>query len=385
MSLWIRRPWPRAASRPVGPRSNLRSHANLTGGRAIPGPERREEPEAAEQPGRGDRPGNEAASAAPGSRETAVCVRGLRRRFGDFWAVDGVDLSVGQGEVVGLLGPNGSGKSTTIRMICGLLVPTEGTIRVAGLDPVRQALAVKSRIGYMTQHFSLYADLTVAENLEFYGATYGLRRRERAEAQERWLSLLGLEDYAHRPLGEAPPGWTRRAAFACAVIADPPVLLLDEPTSGVDRETSDLLWRLCARQAESGAAVLVTTHWLAEAERCDRACIIAAGRVVGEGPPQELRRGLRGRILGVQAEPIGRGLAALKAWERALAVAVVGPWIRVEVEGDAAAAVEEVGRVLEGAGARLKAAEPLEPTLDDVFVHLVTSNRGGRSDGEVAR
>jgi ABC-2 type transport system ATP-binding protein len=305
--------------------------------------------------------------------KAAVEVRGLRRRFGAFWAVDGVDLEVRRGEVVGLLGPNGAGKSTAIRMICGLLTPTAGTISVAGIDPVRNPLAVKARIGYMTQHFSLYGDLTVAENIEFYGALYGLRKAARAEAMERWMTVLALHDFAGRPMGEMPPGWLRRVGFACAVIAEPPVLVLDEPTSGVDLETSDLLWQLCARQARAGAAVLVTTHSMSEAERCERVCVIAAGRVVGQGTPQSLEETLRGRVLGVQAEPIGPSLQALKAWPRARAVAVVGRWLRVEIEGDARSAAEELGQVVAAAGGAVQAIEAVEPTLDDVFLHLVTT------------
>jgi ABC-2 type transport system ATP-binding protein len=305
--------------------------------------------------------------------EAAVRVRGLRRRFGDFWAVDGVDLGVAAGEILGLLGPNGAGKSTVIRMICGLLLPTAGEISVAGIDPVHNPLAVKARIGYMTQHFSLYADLTVAENLSFYGAMYGLRGRALSAALGRWSSALGLGDYMQRPIGEMPPGCRRRAAFACAVIAEPPVLLLDEPTSGVDLQTSDLLWRLCARQAARGAAVLVTTHSMAEAERCERVCILAAGRIVGVGTPRGLADGLRGYMLGVEAGPLGTSVEALKAWPGARAVAVVGRMIRVEVTGALSDAEPQARRAVEQAGGRVTAVRAVEPTLDDVFVHLVTA------------
>ncbi len=315
------------------------------------------------------------AFASNANGKAVVQVLGLRRRFRDFWAVSGVDLQVGAGEVVGLLGPNGAGKSTIIRMICGLLLPSAGEIAVAGIDPVRRPLAVKARIGYMTQHFSLYRDLTVAENLSFYGAMYGIRGRGLRQAVERWSSGLGLEQYAQRPTGELPPGWAQRLAFACACIAQPPVLLLDEPTSGVDLETSDLVWRLCAQQAARGAAVLVTTHSMAEAERCQRVCIVAAGRIVGEGAPQALADTLRGRILGIQADPLGAGLAALKAWPRAHAVAVVGNRIRVEVTGDPSSAQHQARQVVEQAGARAEAVEIATPTLDDVFVHLATANQ----------
>lgn len=314
-----------------------------------------------------------AAEAAALALGALVSVRGLRRRFGDFWAVDGVNLEVAAGEVVAILGPNGAGKSTTLRIICGLLAPTAGDVRVAGLDPARQPLAVKRHIGYLTQHFSLYADLTVEENLRFYGALYGLREAGLAEAVRHWLNLVGLEAHARRQAGELPPGWTRRLGFACAAIAGPPVLVLDEPTSGVDLETSDLLWGLCGQLAVGGAAVLVSTHTMAEAERCSRVCILSGGRVVGEGTPQTLVETLQGHMLGVEAEPLGTAVRALKAWPAARAVAVVGRWIRVEVAGDAAAMLEEARSAVEAAGARVVACQPLAPSLDDVFVHLVTT------------
>jgi ABC-2 type transport system ATP-binding protein len=175
-----------------------------------------------------------------------------------------------------------------------------------------------------------------------------------------------------RPTGEMPPGWTRRAAFACAAIAEPPVLLLDEPTSGVDLETSDLVWRLCAQLAARGAAVLVTTHSMAEAERCERVCILAAGRIAGAGTPRGLADSLRGHMLGVEAEPLGTSVEALKAWPGARAVAVVGRMIRVEVTGASSDAQPQARRAVERAGARVTAVRAVEPTLDDVFVHLVT-------------
>ncbi|MCX7598963.1 MAG: ABC transporter ATP-binding protein [Armatimonadetes bacterium] len=316
------------------------------------------------------------ALAESSTTDAVVRVQGLRRRFGNFWAVDGVDLDVAAGEVVGLLGPNGAGKSTTLRIICGLLVPTAGHVRVAGFDPARQPLAVKRQIGYLTQHFSLYSDLTAQENLLFYGALYGLSGARLTETVGRWLGLVGLESQASRLAGELPPGWTRRLGFACAAIAEPSVLVLDEPTSGVDLETSDLLWGLCGRLAAGGAAVLVSTHSMAEAERCGRVCIMSAGRVVGEGTPQALVDTLQGHMLGIEAEPLGAAVGALKAWPAARAVAVVGRWIRVEVAGDATAMLAEARAVVETAGARVLACQALSPSLDDVFVHLVAGSGG---------
>ena len=306
------------------------------------------------------------------AQEAVIQVRGLKKRFGDFWAVRGIDLIVHAGEIVGLLGSNGAGKSTTIRMICGLLHPTAGEVRVAGHDPAREPIAVKAVIGYVTQHQALYSDLTIRENVRFYGGVWGLAGRALEEAVEMWMERLRLRDFADQPLRDVPPGPARCAAFACAAIGNPPVLVLDEPTSSVDTETSELIWNLCAEHRDQGGAVLVTTHWMAEAERCDRVCIVAAGRIVGEGTPGELREMLKGRILGVQAIPSAKAVTALKAWPGAKAVAVAGRWIRVEVDGDAAAAVDAARQAAESAGARVLEVRPLEPLLDDVFVHLVT-------------
>lgn len=301
-----------------------------------------------------------------------ISVRALRKRFGQFWAVKGVDLSVRAGEIVGLLGPNGAGKSTTIRIICGLLKPTEGQVLVAGRDPAQEPLAVKASIGYVTQHQSLYSDLTVRENVRFYGATCGLRGRHLSDRLELWLDRLHLHDWADQVMREVPPGPARRAAFACAAIGEPPALVLDEPTSGVDMDTSELIWDLCAERRDAGGAVLVTTHWMAEAERCDRVCIMADGRIVGEGEPEALRSRLAGHIVGIDATPVAKAVSALKEWSAARAVAVAGRWIRVEVAGEAADTIREAREIVEASGASVHAVEPLEPMLDDVFVHLVS-------------
>ncbi len=313
----------------------------------------------------------------PSAAEVLVRASGLARRFGDFWAVRGVDLHVASGEIVGLLGPNGAGKSTTIRMLCGLLPPTSGEITVAGVDPVRHPQAVKSRIGYMTQHFSLYADLTVRENLDFYAAMYGLRPAERRRAVDDWLERLDLARASDQPAGLLPPGFQRRAAFACAVVAQPPVLMLDEPTSGADLQTSDLLWRLIAEQAAAGAAVLVTTHWMAEAERCHRVCIMASGRLVADGPPDRLTSALQGRVLGIKAQPLHLAAQALRGWQLAAAVSIAGEWIRVETRQPAEHLAEQAARVVAAAGAQVLDARPLNANLDDVFVHFVAGAETG--------
>ncbi|MFO7946014.1 MAG: ABC transporter ATP-binding protein [Armatimonadota bacterium] len=305
----------------------------------------------------------------------AIRARGLRRRFGrDFWAVDDIDLDVHEGEIVGLLGPNGAGKSTTMRMLCGLLLPTEGEIRVADIDPVQNPLDVKAHIGYVTQHFSLYADLTVRENLRFYGQVYGVRASRLDEVLDYWVEVMELDQWRDRPMSDMPPGWTRRAMFACAMLHDPPVLILDEPTSGVDLETSDLLWRLAREKADDGAAILVSTHFMAEAERCDTVNIMAAGHLVGEGTPQELVSTLQDRMMAVEARPLNVALKALSQWDRSLAATVSGSNIRVEIAGDVQGALQEARQIVEDAGGTAENARRVPATLDDVFLHLVTED-----------
>lgn len=310
-----------------------------------------------------------------GDNSLAVKARGLSRRFGrDFWAVDSVDLDVHEGEIVGLLGPNGAGKSTTMRMLCGLLLPTEGEISVAGIDPVANPLDVKAHIGYVTQHFSLYADLTVRENLRFYGEVYGVSGADLEDTSDHWIGVLELDRWRDRLMSDMPPGWTRRAMFACAMLPDPPVLILDEPTSGVDLETSDLLWRLCRQQADRGAAVLVSTHFMAEAERCDTVSIMAAGHLLASGTPRDLVGRLEDRMMAVEARPLNVALNALSQWDRSLAATVSGSNIRVEVEGDMQTALQEAQQIVEEAGGSAGDAHTVPPTLDDVFLHIVTGD-----------
>lgn len=224
------------------------------------------------------------------SRDFAVFASGLTRKFGKFVAVDHIDLAVRPGEIFGFLGANGAGKTTAIRMLCGLLAPSEGDAWVAGLSVAAQPDAIKRRIGYMSQKFSLYSDLTIRENLEFYGGVYGLPRDQAQERSRELMQRLGLTDFARRLPSSLPLGYRQRLALGCAALHRPQILFLDEPTGGVDPVARRAFWDLIYELADSGATVFVTTHYMDEAEYCGRVSIMDKGRIVALGAPDELKR-----------------------------------------------------------------------------------------------
>lgn len=221
--------------------------------------------------------------------KNAIETRKLTRRFGDFLAVNEVSLEVPEGSVMGLLGPNGAGKTTLIRMLLGLLVPSSGEGRVLGHDLVRGSEAIRKQAGYMSQRFSLYNDLTAEENLAFFGRVYGLKGADLADRKEELLSWSGLKEQRRALAGELGGGLRQRLAFACAILHRPTLLLLDEPTSGVDPASRRKFWDLIYSLSDGGTTVLVTTHYMDEAEHCDRLGMILAGRLVALGTPAELR------------------------------------------------------------------------------------------------
>jgi ABC-2 type transport system ATP-binding protein len=227
----------------------------------------------------------------------AVETRELTRRFGALTAVDHLSLRIATGEVFGLLGPNGSGKTTTIRMLCGLLDPTAGTARVAGVEVTETPERVKTRIGYMSQRFGLYEDLTVAENLDFYAGIYGLSRDTRRVRTEELLGYLGLERRLHQLAGTLSGGWKQRLSLACAMLHRPALLFLDEPTAGVDPAARRSFWRTIHEIAQAGTTVLVTTHYMDEAERCGRLAMMSGGRLIALGTPAEVAAQVGGATL----------------------------------------------------------------------------------------
>lgn len=302
--------------------------------------------------------------------EPAIVVRDLVKRFGAFTAVDGVSFEVQRGEVVGYLGANGSGKTTTMRLLMGLLRPTAGSAMVLGLDVAHDAERIRPRVGYMSQKFALYEDLTVRENLAFYGGLYGLPPAElpgRVVALAERIGLAGREDVL---AGELSGGWRQRLALGIALVHGPDLLLLDEPTSGVDPAARRAFWNLIYEVAEEGATVLVTTHYMDEAEHCQRLGIMRAGRLLAWGAPAELKRqAVRGQVWVLTAEPLIPALAALEAAPGVVQAGLQGDQLRVQTE--AGADGEALLRtVLEAAGCAVTSLAPGEVSLEDVFQAL---------------
>ncbi len=229
--------------------------------------------------------------------KAAIRVTGLRKRFGDCVAVDGIDFVVEEGEIFGFIGPNGSGKSTTIRMLLGLIAPTAGTGTVLGFDITRESEAIRRRIGYMAQRFSLYDELTAGENLRFYAGVYGLEGEEAGKSIAEALDLVGLAGIDRRRASALATGWRQRLALACALVHRPKLLFLDEPTGGVDPVARRDFWDLLYALASSGVTIFVTTHYMDEADHCHHLGLINAGRLVAYGTPREIKEGARARDL----------------------------------------------------------------------------------------
>jgi len=221
--------------------------------------------------------------------EISVTVDQLTRMFGNFIAVDHISFQVYQGEIFGFLGANGAGKTTTIKMLCGLLLPTSGTAQVAGFDIYKQTEQIKQNIGYMSQRFSLYEDLTVAENLEFYAGIYGLKSAQLAQARDQVVASIGLTHHLHKLTRDIPLGWKQRVALSCAVMHRPKILFLDEPTAGVDPISRRNFWSLIYDLASAGTTIFVTTHYMDEAEYCNRLSIMHDGKIIAIGSPQQLK------------------------------------------------------------------------------------------------
>jgi len=300
----------------------------------------------------------------------AVTVERLTRRFGAFTAVDAVSFEVARGEVFGFLGPNGAGKTTTIKMLTGLLQPSSGRGTVAGFDLVREVESVKRSIGYMSQLFSLYGDLTVAENIAFFAGLYGVPRARRAERRDWVLEIAGLKDHRDRLTQELSLGWKQRLALGTATLHEPPVLFLDEPTSGVDpisrRDFWDLIYGLAAR----GTTVFVSTHYMEEAEYCHRLALMSRGRIIALDRPAGLRDAMPAPLIEIQTDDSPRAVEALAGAEGVIQVGLFGRAVHVTVR-DAGRARAELPRVLAAAGLAVHGVQVVEPSLEDVFVALV--------------
>ena len=302
--------------------------------------------------------------------ELAVDVRGLVKKFGDFTAVDNVHFTIRRGEIFGFLGPNGSGKTTTIRMLLGLLWPTAGEATVLGFDIRRQTEEIRQRIGYMSQRFSLYYDLTVSENLDFFGRTYGVRGERLRQRKEFVLEMAGLKGRERELTRNLSGGWKQRLALGAAILHEPEMLFLDEPTAGVDPISRRAFWDLLYELADAGTTILVTTHYMDEAEHCHRLAFIHRGRIIAQGTPEEIKRQMPGQVLEIDSEAPDEAVKLLRASGAFNEVALYGTLVHA-IGPDAGARAGEVREMLENAGVRVYAVNHIPPSLEDVFIARV--------------
>ena len=308
----------------------------------------------------------------------AIKVRGLRKQFGDFVAVNSIDLDVKQGEIFGFLGPNGSGKTTTIRMLCGTIGSTAGTARVMGYDIGDEPEMVRQSIGYMSQKFSLFQDLTVDENLRFYSSIYGLSNDKYAERRAYILEMADLKGREDELTGNLSVGWKQRLALGCATIHEPQLIFLDEPTSGVDPTARRHFWELLYELADDGVTLFVTTHYMDEATHCNRLAFIYRGTIIADGSPQEIKARLASdTIVQIEVDDGEAALAELVKNPDVIEAYMQGSMLNANLGGHSLAQAD-VGGYLERAGFVVRHVEPVEPTLEDAFVHLV-GLQGGRA------
>ncbi|MEO6938537.1 MAG: ABC transporter ATP-binding protein [Candidatus Kapaibacterium sp.] len=308
--------------------------------------------------------------------ELAIDIQALTKKFGTFTAVDHLTFNVKKGEIFGFLGANGSGKSTTIKMLCGLLGSTSGTATVAGYDINREPDKVKRNIGYMSQRFSLYEDLTVEENIRFFGGIYGLTK-EKLQARMDWVvGMAGLTGKEQLLTSELAGGWKQRLALGCAVLHEPAIVFLDEPTGGVDPLTRRRFWDLILLLADSGTTVFVTTHYLDEAEYCNRIVLLHEGKLIAEGSPAELKTEyLKDPVLEVECDSVITALELLQGEPWVISTSVFGTYLHVSV-----ASIDEgklkIERLLSANHIAVSRIDVIVPSLEDVFIHLIEQRSG---------
>ena len=320
------------------------------------------------------------------SPQHAVVVENLEKRFGSFIAVNRVNFQVERGEIFGFLGPNGAGKSTTIRMLCGILDPTSGRGTVAGFDIRTQPEEIKKRIGYMSQKFSLYQDLTVEENIDFYSGIYCIPAAEKAQRKQWVIEMAGLTAHRHRPTAVLSGGWKQRLALGCAIIHRPPIIFLDEPTSGVDPMSRRQFWDLIYDLASQGVTVFVTTHYMDEAEYCDRLGLIYRGELIALGTPEVLKTELmQDDVLDVLCERPETAMGEIEQLPAVEEAALFGRGLHV-VASDGEQAAADIGRLLGQQGIGVERIEQITPSLEDVFVSLIEArDRAEQPQQEVRR
>jgi len=307
--------------------------------------------------------------------EHSVEVDRLVKRFGDFTAVDHVSLQTSKGEIFGFLGPNGAGKSTTIRMLCGLLRPTSGKAMVAGYDVAREPERVRQNIGYMSQKFSLYNDLKVIENLRLFAGLYNVPTGVVGERIDWALQMADLKGQEGMITATLPGGWKQRLALGCAVLHRPPIIFLDEPTSGVDPISRRQFWDLIYEMAGEGVTVFVTTHYMEEAEYCNRLAMIDRGKLVALGTPTELKhKFMTGELLLVECQPLGPAVEALQSAPEVLDAAVFGNALHLVVH-EAKSAIPKIQAYLRERKITVNDIQQIHPSLEDVFVSLTSGQR----------
>ncbi len=299
----------------------------------------------------------------------AVKVRGLTKRFGDFVAVDNIDLTIKKGEIFGFLGPNGAGKSTTIKMLCGLLLPTAGNGSVGGFDIMKESEDIKKTIGYMSQKFSLYDDLTVEQNINFFSGIYGVINNRKKERMEWVLEMAGLKDKRNAVTKTLPGGFKQRLALGCAILHEPPIIFLDEPTSGVDPISRRNFWNLINGMSKAGTTVFVTTHYMDEADYCNRLALIYRGRVIAEGTPNELKQKYMTKyVLEIETDKVVEAMEVI--YKNGIETAIFGSLLHATVD-NMDVAIPKIKKILEGSNIALNRIERIMPSLEDVFVTLI--------------
>jgi len=302
------------------------------------------------------------------NEQLAVIAENLTRKFGKFVAVDHISFNVRRGEIFGFLGPNGSGKTTTIRMLLGLLHPSSGKASVLGYDVLRQADQVKRKVGYMSQKFSLYNDLTVMENLKFYGRAYNVWGQELEQRQRHVLDLVELTGAEHTLTANLAGGFKQRLALATAIIHQPPLVFLDEPTAGVDPVVRRDFWKLLYRLAAEGTTIFVTTHYMDEAEQCHRLAFIYNGKIVAEGTPAEIKeRQMRGHVVEIDCDQPGRALEILRQLENLEEIALYGSSIHAVVP-DCEIYCAKIQAALDAEQITIHSLQVIPPSLEDVFI-----------------
>jgi ABC-2 type transport system ATP-binding protein len=318
--------------------------------------------------------------------DLAIQTQQLSRRFGQVLAVDSLDLAVQRGEIFGLVGPDGAGKTTTLRMLAAIMDPSAGSATVAGCDTVRQAAAIKQRIGYMAQQFNLYGDLSVQENLDFYADIFGVRGRLRRARQQRLLHFARLAEFSGRRAGALSGGMKKKLALACALIHQPEILYLDEPTTGVDPVSRREFWDILAELHVQGVTIVVSTPYMDEAERCSRVGLIYAGRLVMCDTPERIKQQVGGELVELRPATTGAAMSAIGLLRSAAAATASLPGVlEVQTYGDllhlfvddAALRMPQIAAALAGHGLAAASMRPTQPHMEEAFMSLIRRQEGG--------